>query len=269
MAGASRAFLEPEGVASLVRAVLRTLRVPHLKSETWGLSKTVRLVPQELIMSWSGCSPRHVLPSLAAAVGVPQPKIDFLGRWSVAKCASATYVQTSRQVVHQIQAQICTAVLEGSPAPGLIEEELLQRINQFVSAQGGNGVQVAALHSVLCWNNTAGSWSLKGKFPAITVDPQSHARATADSHPLQVEPDEIAEDAPFFVTVSRSGFRRLHVSQACAVRQERCLEWRPVQVVTADCADAICKLCKPKLDSSKEESSQSASDSDTAAVADC
>ena len=151
----------------------------------------------------------------------------------------------------------------------MIEEELLQQISQFVSAQGGNGTQTAALRSVLCWNSTAGSWSLKGKFTAITVDPQSHARATADSHPLQVEPDEVAEDAPFFVTVSRSGFRRLHVSQACAVRQERCLEWRPIQVVTADCADAICKLCKPKLDSSKEESSQSASDSDRAAVADC
>ena len=130
-------------------------------------------------MFWSGHSPRHVLPSLAAAVGVPQPKIDFLGRWSVAKCASSTYVQTSRQVVHQIQAQICTTILKGSPAPGLIEEELRQQINQFVSTQGGNGNQVAALHSVMFWNNTAGSWSLawslKGKFPAITVDPQSHA----------------------------------------------------------------------------------------------
>ena len=57
-------------------------------------------------MFWSGHSPRHVLPFLAAAVGVPLAKIDFLGRWSVAKSASATYVQTSRQVVHQI----CTAI---------------------------------------------------------------------------------------------------------------------------------------------------------------
>ena len=191
---ASRAYLEPEGVASLVRAVLRSLHVPHLKSCTWGLSKTAHLVPQELIMFWSGHSPRHVLPSLAAAVGVPQPKIDFLGRWSVAKCASSTYVQTSRQVVHQIQAQICTTILEGLPAPGLIEEELHQQISQFVSAQGGNGSQTAALHAVLIWNGAAGSWSLKGKFPAITVDPQSHARATADVHPLQVEPDEVLDD---------------------------------------------------------------------------
>ena len=104
-------------------------------------------------------------------------------------------------MTRQIQAQICTAVLEGSPAPGLIEEELLQQISQFVSAQRGNDTQTAALHSVLCWNSAAGSWSLKGKFPAITVDPQSHARATADSHPLlQVEPDEVAEDAPGVVS---------------------------------------------------------------------
>ena len=77
----SRAFLKPEGVVSLVRAVLRTLHVPQLKSGTWGLSKTLHLVPQELIMSWSGHSLRHVLPSLAAAVGVPQAKIGFLDRW--------------------------------------------------------------------------------------------------------------------------------------------------------------------------------------------
>ena len=261
---ASRSYLEPEGVASLVRAVLRSLHVPHLKSGTWGLSKTAHLVPQELILFWSGHSPRHVLPSLAAAVGVPQPKIDFLGRWSVAKSASSTYVQTSRQVVHQIQAQICTAILEGCPAPGLVEEELLQQITQFVSAQGGNGNQVAALHSVLSWNSPLGAWSLKGIFPAISVDPQSHARATADASTLQVEPDNVTEDAPFFVTVSRSGFRRLHVSHACAVRQERCLEWRPIQIVTTDCADAVCKLCKPKLDASRADSSQSASASESA-----
>ena len=51
------------------------------------------------------------------------------------------------------------------------------------------------------------------------------------------------------------------MSKACAVRQERCLEWLPVHIVTADCADAICKLCKPKVSSTNAESSPSASDS--------
>ena len=35
---ASRAYLELEGVPSLVRAVLRSLHVPQLKSGAWGLS---------------------------------------------------------------------------------------------------------------------------------------------------------------------------------------------------------------------------------------
>ena len=52
------------------------------------------------------------------------------------------------------------------------------------------------------------------------------------------------------------------MSRTCAVRQERCLEWAPLFHVTAECADAVCKLCKPRLDSLEDLSSNSAS-SDT------
>ena len=89
-----------------------------------------------------------------------------------------------------------------------------------------------------------------------------HAEGAGRPGTLDAVPDEATDDAPYFVTVSRSGFRRLHVSRACAVRQERCLEWMPLQLVTADCADAVCKLCRPKLDARPEESSDSASDSE-------
>ena len=139
---ASRDFLEP--------------RV----DDKWGLFKTVHLVPENLVTFWSGHSPRHVLPSLAAAVGVPEERINFLGRYAAARSASSTYVLTSRQVVHQIQAQICRALLEGEPAPGLVEEELFQQMQQHVASKGGDGSQAASGHQVLSWSTQSSSWSL-------------------------------------------------------------------------------------------------------------
>ncbi|CAE7268938.1 unnamed protein product, partial [Symbiodinium pilosum] len=208
------------------------------------------LVPGEAVAYWSGHSARHVLPSLAAAIGVPDEKINFLGRWAAAKSASSTYVQTSRQVIHQVQSAICTSLLEGVPKPGYIEEELLQDLNEFGVARGlTNGLLIKA-HTVLEWDRESQTWSLGGKFPAISVEAASLDRALAEARiteaPHEAEP---VPDAPFFVTVSRSGFRRLHVSKTCAVRQERCLEWTSLQQVTAECADAVCKLRKPRLDS--------------------
>ena len=66
---------------------------------------------------------------------------------------------------------------------------------------------------------------------------------------------------PFFVTVSRSGFRRLHLSKACAVRQERCMETVGVSKISEGIADAICKLCQPKISAAQETSSSGSEDS--------
>ena len=48
---------------------------------------------------------------------------------------------------------------------------------------------------------------------------------------------KVEGEFPYFVTVSRSGFRRLHLSGACAVRQERCMETVGVHSITEGCAD--------------------------------
>ena len=69
-------------------------------------------------------------------------------------------------------------------------------------------------------------------------------------------------EAPYFITISRkTHFRRLHVSKSCAVRQERCLVTQPIYNLTGDVADAICKLCKPKLKEGNQVSSSSESSS--------
>ena len=260
---ASRGYLEPEGVAAIVRGVLRQLHAPRRQQGVWGLAKNTHLVPDSIIKFWSGHSARHVLPSLAAAIGISADKINFLGRWAVARSASATYIQTSRQIVHQVQGGVCRALLEGTPEPGYIEEELLVELQRFAVAQGSS-IDVQQLHGVMSWNASVKCWSLGGKYPAIAVNPDSLRRAVADPAKPDFSPGEDLEDAPYFITISRSGFRRLHISKACAVRQERCIEWVPVHQVSATCADAICKLCRPRVDTNQEPSSASASTDDEA-----
>ena len=77
--------------------------------------------------------------------------------------------------------------------------------------------------------------------------------------PSDVQPPDDEEVPPYFVVVSRSGHRRLHLSRSCAVRQERCLETVPLYSITQDSADAICKLCRPRLQEQGAISSESAS----------
>ena len=107
------------------------------------------------------------------------------------------------------------------------------------------------------------SWKLGGTFPACPGVLGSEAEASGDiaaeaKEPFIVlEPDKVEGDFPYFVTISRSGFRRLHLSGACAVRQEKCIETVGVLSISEGCADAICKHCRPKVDANESSSSGS------------
>ena len=94
------------------------------------------MLPDEAVPFFTGHSGRRALPSLAAAAGVSKDLRDFLGRWSAAKHGSADYTLTSRQVVHGVQTSVCRAILEGSPAPGIVEEEQLNEIQELFSKRG-------------------------------------------------------------------------------------------------------------------------------------
>eukprot|EP00439_Symbiodinium_sp_Y106_P004796 s6147_g1.t1 len=172
------------------------------------------------------------------------------------------YVLTARQVIHAIQAHVCAALLEGRPVPGYVEEELLVQAQAWATAHGYAGTPVATLHASLVWSSE-GHWSLRGKYPAIKVDPAHLARATMPGDCL-LRPAEEAPQAPYFVTVGRSGFRRLHLTHACAVRQERCVETVPLFSVDEDSADAICKLCAPKMKQGEASSESASSDAEGA-----
>ena len=91
--------------------------------------------------------------------------------------------------------------------------------------------------------------------PEVLQDAKGEPPA-AGMEPLE----EDVPDAPYFVSITRgSGFRRLHLAHACAVRQSRCLETMAVYELREGVAAAICKLCRPKI-SGLASSSDSASD---------
>ena len=257
-----REFIDCEEVSLNIRRLLRALPQPVKKAGKWTYTRDSVLLPEAVVPYFTGHSGRHTLPSLSAAAQVAKEQRDYLGRWSAAKHGSQDYVLTSRQVVHNVQSTTCRAILEGIPKPGIVEEECLNEVQEYFVKRGGPPLQLKRQLRCLEWDDEKGAWLLGGSFPLINMSPGVLEQAKGSSS--AVLPENAAEcivEAPYFVTVSRTGFRRLHTSHSCAVRQERCRETVPIFEVTDSVADAVCKRCRP-ADLSRPESSSSGSDSD-------
>ena len=50
------------------------------------------LLPEQMALFYTGHSPRHTMPSMAAVIGVEKSRRDFLGRWAYAQHGSQDYV---------------------------------------------------------------------------------------------------------------------------------------------------------------------------------
>ena len=225
-----RDYLEPEGLATMLRTFLLTLPVVARRGSGLVLNQASMLISPEMASFWTGHSARHTLPSWAAAAGIAKEDRDYLGRWSYAKHGSQDYVLTSRQIVHRVQRQACRFLLEGQPSPGLVEEELIERVKAFAVRVNAGPLTTARRHNVLVWSLNLGAWHVGGTFPRLEIGP---VLVGMEDAPEQNESGPQGEDslpeAPYFITISRkTHFRRLHVSKSCAVRQERCLVTQPI-----------------------------------------
>ena len=258
-----RSFLEPEGLATMLRKLLLTLPAVGRKISGLSLIQGTMLISPEMGSFWTGHSARHTLPSWAAAAGVGKEDRDYLGRWSYAKHGSQDYVLTSRQVVHRIQRAVCKFILEGLPQPGLVEEELMERIKSFAVKVNAGPLTTARKHAVLVWTLAGSAWHLGGEFPLLDTGPVAAPMEVApETESFEPQDPDVLPEAPYFITICRkTHFRRLHVSKSCAVRQERCLVTQPVYSLSGDVADAVCKLCKPKLTEGQQGPDSSSSSS--------
>jgi len=247
----------------MLRKLLLTLPAVGRKFSGLSLIQGTMLISPEMGSFWTGHSARHTLPSWAAAAGVGKEDRDYLGRWSYAKHGSQDYVLTSRQVVHRIQRAVCKFILEGLPQPGLVEEELMERIKSFAVKVNAGPLTTARKHAVLVWTLAGSAWHLGGEFPLLDTGPVAAPMEVApETESFEPQDPDVLPEAPYFITICRkTHFRRLHVSKSCAVRQERCLVTQPVYSLSGDVADAVCKLCKPKLTEGQQGPDSSSSSS--------
>ncbi|CAE7853809.1 unnamed protein product, partial [Symbiodinium necroappetens] len=261
----AKGFLDAEGLALQLRRLLKHLPTPVKQQGVWKVAREL-LFPGEMANFWTGHSARHVATSLAAALGVSKDRRDYLGRWAYAQHGSQDYVLTSRQVVQGVQNFICKCLIVGHPDGGYTEEELFCTMRSYAEALHLAGDEIVKACSVLQWDDVEATWKLGGNFPSFAVSPD-RVRAAAGNMgadlpgPYQdFEQEEDRDDAPYFITISRKGFRRLHLSKKCAVRRENCLETLPIFKLSEGIADAVCKLCKPKVESAEGSSTSGSED---------
>ena len=281
-----RKFADPERVASFFRHALSVLEIPFCgRNGRWVGRKESTLLEGTALLYFSGHSPRHWLPSVSAALGVPKEKRDYVGRWHVNLHQSQDYVLTSRQIVHEVQELVCNSICRGTP--GFCETEMLEDFSEYLRGKevpDDEVKQVIASHEVVKKNvNDDGveSWNLQRDWPGLELLWQSggeHAMRSEHDHEGVDQPDTDQapiedEQAPFFVTISRrSGFRRLHRRGYCGVFHGTCQQVEFLRRVDSAAADAFCKICLKKgglretsnLESSTSGSSSSTSDEEAA-----
>ena len=119
-----------------------------------------------------------------------------------------------------------------------------------------------------------GNGSLTQQWPLVSIfeQPQDEDPLEAETVEALVRPPSKMQapqedpGAPFWVSVTKSGFRRLHRLEGCHVRASECFSWKSVQVLEKGVADKPCLLCWPEarkeaIDSSSDEESRTGSSS--------
>ena len=87
--------------------------------------------------------------------------------WITGRCFDFTTNSASCAV----QRQVCKFWLEGRPAPGLVEEELMERVKSFAVQVNAGPLTIARRHNVLVWSLNLGAWHVGGIFPFLEVGP--------------------------------------------------------------------------------------------------
>ena len=241
------------------------------------------LVPFPGPLFWSEHSERHVLPSIAAAQQIPKDDRDYLGRWGINAKQSGEYILTARHVITGMQATILGAI-SGSILCRYDEEELLraywewlEKRDPFLDAHDfvkRLGMGSEGDPEDCCLNQP---WPLiPGLAPEIVLV-DDEAGSVPVEEMLNVATDERREPRPgedFWVSISRSGFRRLHRVGKCTVDRFQCNDWKYLSLpqATEQKSDKPCLLCWPEMkaqndsdDSDSCSSSESSSSSENEA----
>ena len=241
-------------VALYMRKVLSELGTPKLEAGEWKLNMQRPLLPGVTASHFSGHSGRNFLSSVGAAIEIDPRELDYLGRWKVGGEGSASYIRTSRQVVHRLQRTIAEALVTGKPKPYL-EADALKALLDYGLKAGESEAILRRRHSVF-----QPGGGLGGQWPSLVVPASQPAPSTPEEPRAPQEPS-----FDYFVVTSRTtGLRRLHML-GCYVKPENCYSVRFLQQVSAEDVDSICKDCKARMkaQAGQEDSDPSSSSFDS------
>ena len=257
-------LLLPSHCSALGRKLLLELHRPVRGADAVWREGEPELVPSPGHLFWSEHSERHWGPSVATAIGVSKDRADYLGRWAINAKQSHDYALTSKQVVLGVQVEMSKAVSHG---PSHYEEsELIDSYGTWL-AERDPGVDTDSWTDqlqLLLPSGTALDFHLSQPWPLVGVLPLI---------PLVPEPDDfggvlkyIAEtvgeaDSPFWASVGRTGFTRLHREGGCRTAKSFKVKLLTAAQAEKDKSDSACKLCWPDLRINVEES-QDGSDSE-------
>lgn len=274
--GSRKKYADSSAFSGLSKKLLADLRVPVRVNRKWTLGEK-RLLPGDFTLFWRGHSARHFLVSVASADSVPKQDMDTVGRWGVNAAQSHDYIHTARQTCLKVQDLCCKAILEGPT--NYDEDELQEQLKTFLRKRGRSSGLEQEMKNLAVLRGTDG---LGLTYPArgtdLEVDPLLQP---ADDLQDRIEEDIPIDEKPgdkeevkllpgdLWMTVSRTGFRRLHQiplddsrgERRCNVRPSEC---REIEKCTkgAEKADRACKLCFPDFVQAVEESGASESSAD-------
>ena len=272
--GPSKHMAKYSDVSAMSRLILRELKRPVRCSITrrWEESDSYLILPPGHLF-WSEHSERHFLPGATAALGYSRDDRDYLGRWGIDAQRSDDYVATSRQVVMRLQEGLCKAISSGTGGGRYDEDDVIREYGEFISRRlpEANTMEWLAGIEVLDRKGSLGQlWPLDEdtEVPAGANFEESEpvGGLVRVGTPKGLEADLTA---PFWVSITKSGFRRLHRLDGCWVSPLECFDWRSSRVLEEGMADRPCLLCWPEArkgpveSSSGEEASTGSSSSDT------
>ena len=264
--------------SAISRMVLGTLKTVSVESDGRWTEGTELLIPSPGPLFWTEHSERHVLPSIAAAQEIDKTSRDYLGRWGINSKQSGEYVLTARHVITGVQSKVLEAISGVSPCK-YDEDDLFRSYwswlelrdpgldpHDYVLRLGIDKVDIekCCLHQP--WPMSADGSSVPVNVEVIEpVPPEENLNREVEKDRLP-RPEEI-----YWVSISRSGFKRLHRVNRCPIDRFGCSDWKYLTRERAEIekADKPCLLCWPELkgkelssDSESFSSSESSSESE-------
>ena len=235
-------IVEPPSLSNSIRIVLGRLGTPRFQDGHWRANMSMLLAPGDVLLFWTGHSPRHFLNQAALALNISKERRDFLGRWSIGKSGSNAYIHTARQVVEEVQHQVVSSLVDGTAC--IDESELLDELAKFSDEHNTVGHRIRRRHAQQLHRDLQQGPFDEGESGA--EEPDVDLPVASEDHFQALQPQ--GSQAKYFVTVSRrTGVRRLHAYFKCPVRTHRCLETYDVERLDEETFDAMCAICKRRL----------------------